>query len=209
VLDSQYFGVPQRRRRVFLVGGPTDAGVAEVLALTEGGGGDLAARGEAGADLAYALAASVRGTGDGHGNAWNSTYVTGPLGGGNDGIGWRTEDDPNLVVMGFSENQRAELRLTDYSRQMDGSEDGTGRGTPLIAVAFQNTGHGWWNQTDRAQAIRTAEHGSGAHEANIVTHALTAPTGRGTVTEDGTGRGTPIITDGRGGVGLIRRLTPL
>ena len=56
ILDSRYFGVAQRRRRVFFVCGPTEAGVAQVLALTEGGAGDLAAGREAGADVARFLA---------------------------------------------------------------------------------------------------------------------------------------------------------
>ena len=49
VLDSQYFGVAQRRRRVFVVGGAR-AGCAEsILALAEGGGGGSSvARSDAG-----------------------------------------------------------------------------------------------------------------------------------------------------------------
>ena len=44
VLDAQYFGVPQRRRRVFIVGCLGDAGRApeEILALAEGRAGYLA-----------------------------------------------------------------------------------------------------------------------------------------------------------------------
>jgi DNA (cytosine-5)-methyltransferase 1 len=76
VLDARWFGVPQRRRRVFIVGCLGDARrAAAVLAVCESCGGHSAAGGEAGQDLAYALNASVRGTGDGHGNAWNSNYV--------------------------------------------------------------------------------------------------------------------------------------
>lgn len=45
VLDAQYFGVPQRRRRVFFVGGLGDRqGPVQVLLEPEGRTGDLAAR---------------------------------------------------------------------------------------------------------------------------------------------------------------------
>jgi DNA (cytosine-5)-methyltransferase 1 len=78
VLDARYFGVPQRRRRVFIVGclGNPDAAAA-VLAVCESGCGHPAPSREAGEGIAYSLGASVRGTGDGHGNAWNTTYVAG------------------------------------------------------------------------------------------------------------------------------------
>lgn len=49
-LDSRFFNVAQRRERVFFVCGPTEAGVARVLALTEGSEGDSSAGQEEGAD---------------------------------------------------------------------------------------------------------------------------------------------------------------
>lgn len=44
VLDAQYFGVPQRRRRIFIVGhlGDTGRASAEILFEPEGGAGDFA-----------------------------------------------------------------------------------------------------------------------------------------------------------------------
>ena len=44
VLDSQYFGVPQRRRRVFIAGSSREGCASRILALEDGGAGDPAAR---------------------------------------------------------------------------------------------------------------------------------------------------------------------
>jgi DNA (cytosine-5)-methyltransferase 1 len=61
VLDAQYFGVPQQRRRVFIVGhlGAPFGAAAQVLLEPEGGGGDSAAGRAAGADVADAAAAGI------------------------------------------------------------------------------------------------------------------------------------------------------
>lgn len=79
VLDARHFGVPQRRRRVFVVAGPRGRGPEQVLSLCESCGGNPETGRAAGEDLAYTLAAGARGTGDGHGNAWNSTYIANTL----------------------------------------------------------------------------------------------------------------------------------
>ncbi len=52
VLDSQHFGVAQRRRRVYVVAGPSRRSVEQVLSLCEGCGGHPPARREAGQDVA-------------------------------------------------------------------------------------------------------------------------------------------------------------
>lgn len=61
VLDAQWFGVPQRRRRVFIVGhfGEPYGRAAEVLFECEGGGGDSAQGGQAGSGTPVAIAAGV------------------------------------------------------------------------------------------------------------------------------------------------------
>ena len=53
ILDSRHFGVPQRRRRVYVVGHLGDLRAAAVLFEPEGGGGDTAAGREAGEGVAF------------------------------------------------------------------------------------------------------------------------------------------------------------
>ena len=97
ILDAQFFGVAQRRRRVFIVGNPGAGCAAQVLFESESGERDTPPRREAGTitppltgtgvgagrtgnernEIAFCIPASARGTGDGHGNGWNSNYVVG------------------------------------------------------------------------------------------------------------------------------------
>ena len=64
VLDARWFGVPQRRRRVFILACRPGAGdPGAVLALSEGGGGHPAPGGTARADVAGALGGSSAGAG--------------------------------------------------------------------------------------------------------------------------------------------------
>ena len=55
VLDAQYFGVPQRRRRVFIVASFGNGRAAQVLFERESGGGDFAQGRDEGQEVAHSL----------------------------------------------------------------------------------------------------------------------------------------------------------
>lgn len=59
LLDSQFHGVPQRRKRVFIVGHTGEWDGREILAEREGGSGDSASGGQAGENVAARVRDSV------------------------------------------------------------------------------------------------------------------------------------------------------
>jgi DNA (cytosine-5)-methyltransferase 1 len=93
VLDAQFFRVPQRRERVFFVGCLGDgAAPVQVLLEPESSRRDPAPGGAAGTDVAGTLGSRFGGARttdlDGHG-----AYITGTLGAGGPGGGWRVGAD--------------------------------------------------------------------------------------------------------------------
>ncbi|MCE7919123.1 MAG: DNA cytosine methyltransferase [Chloroflexi bacterium CFX1] len=75
VLDAQYFGVPQRRRRVFIVGSFGNGRAAEVLFESEGSEGNNTKGGEAGKEVAYSLRANASHSGDKDDGGINTTLI--------------------------------------------------------------------------------------------------------------------------------------
>lgn len=142
ILDSRYFGVPQRRRRVFLVCGPSEADVRAVLFEPEGGGWDSQAGGEAGARVAASLTSGV-------GAASNDPRR-------------RREDDENLVVTSpltsscFKRHDEDTDTLIAHSLNAEGhdaSEDGTGRGVPLVAATLNSGGNDGGFRTETGEHL--------------------------------------------------------
>lgn len=165
VLDSQYHGVAQRRRRVFVVGHLGDGRAAEVLFERESLCRNPAEGRKAGQGATPILEAGARtgsGTpaGAGIGNAGDPMFtlqaahqhaVAPPLTGNGVGAG-RTGNERNEVdfcipvarPLGHNTGgSRQDLDNDTYvthaltAEGADASEDGTGRGTPLVAACLQ------------------------------------------------------------------------
>jgi DNA (cytosine-5)-methyltransferase 1 len=143
VLDAEYFGVPQQRNRLFFVGCLGDrANPAEVLFDTDGSDGRLAENQAPWPETsAPVVVSTLQGGGrrghriDAESAAGGHLIVASTLTAGvsaSPGVnapGRRREDDTNLVCVTGSVTHA----LT--SEGADASEDGTGRGAPLVAVS--------------------------------------------------------------------------
>jgi DNA (cytosine-5)-methyltransferase 1 len=119
VLDAQYFGVAQRRKRVFAVGHIGDwRGPAAVLFEPEGLCGHYPPGREAGKRVAPTIASRPSG-----------------------GLGTDFECDGGLVTShDVAQPLLAKENSSHRADGFDASEDGTGRGTPLIAVSSKDYG---------------------------------------------------------------------
>lgn len=161
-LDAQYFGVPQRRERVFVVGHSRDwRGAAAVLFEPESLRGDPAPRRETGQSPAGALAASPGGSDDNDARdgrliAYGGNNTAGPI------------DLATAVNACHTASGRQDFETETFiahalrAEGFDASEDGTGRGAPLIPAAYRISPNcGAWDTGDKVDTLTTGRDPSG------------------------------------------------
>ncbi len=203
VLDAQYVrvdgypgAVPQRRRRVFVVGHSSgDARRAgQVLLEPEGVRGNPAPRREArkGAATAAAEGFEVRGT------LSDGAHNGGRLNGQDAYTG-------RILPVAFAQNQLGEVRVGQVFNTLNTNSNATGRNTAMVMqpVAFDARQSDVLVYGDRTVPLDTDGSSIGVCVTGDRTHALKAEGADGS--EDGTGRGTPIVSSGL----AVRRLTPV
>ena len=152
VLDAQYFGVAQRRRRVFVVGHLGDwRPAAKVLFERESLRRDSAPSRKAGERVAPTIAGCSNGGGsNGPGRDIDSVESLQPYPIANT-LTARMHKGINSTV---DEGQTPVVTHSLRGEGFDASEDGTGRGTPLVPVAMRESGQGYWMQDDIAGTLR-------------------------------------------------------
>lgn len=191
VLDAQHFGVPQRRRRVFVVGHLGDwRRAAAVLFERHSLQGHPAPRREAGQSVANCLTDRAdRGGTNSEGQRLIPQLAPTMRAGGNRTGGDRppgTDVDtcdslipqvanPLTARMGKGINTTADEGQTPIvthslrAEGFDASEDGTGRGTPLAPVAFSTNGDGGGSAVDIAPCLDTrAEDGPRRNQGGAI-----------------------------------------
>ena len=144
VLDSQYFGVAQRRRRVFIVGSSRAGCAEQILALSEGSGGNPPSRDKAREDAAEdsarcfagtresCIAAPLETTANDYSRADGFNMVVGTI-------------DCHIPAFGIS-NQPTPKIATDICPSLDAKSGGGGR---IEAVAFNwQNGGGYGNANE-------------------------------------------------------------
>jgi DNA (cytosine-5)-methyltransferase 1 len=135
ILDAQYFGLAQRRRRVFVVASARKGfDPAAVLLEFEGVRRDTPPRREAGQVAPTIPSRSTAGGGLGTDFDCDGGVIT--LAHGQGGAEVARERSPTLTCV--HEAPIAAIPVTHSLRAegFDASEDGTGRGTPLVPVAI-------------------------------------------------------------------------
>ncbi|MGF6504674.1 DNA cytosine methyltransferase [Paraburkholderia sp. 32] len=208
VLDAQYVrvesharAVPQRRRRVFVVGYLGDwRPPAAVLFERESLRGHPPPRRKAGQEVAGTLAASLGGSDE---NDVADSRLTPRVARALTTSNQRIDAESETLVVAHA------LRGEGF----DASEDGTGRGTPIIPIAFdcKTSGRNGFMVGDVAPTLRsmghTTSHRNGGGHAAVVQPYTLAVRGRAgghdlEYRQDGTAYAVLTPNGGRGGIGV-------
>ena len=170
VLDAQYFGLAQRRKRVFVVGCLGDwRRAAAVLFEPHSLSWNPAPRREAGKGVAPTLAARTKGGGglgtdfdcDGGLIAFGGNNTSGP-------IDVATAQTAHGGSGRFDFESETFVAHALRGEGFDASEDGTGGGTPLVPICFSAKDHGADAMTDLSPTLRAGGHNSSHANAGVM-----------------------------------------
>jgi DNA (cytosine-5)-methyltransferase 1 len=158
ILDAQFFGVAQRRRRVFAVGYLGDwRRAAAVLFERHSLSGHPAPRREAGPSVAALTAQGVGTCG-----ADDKAEHLIPCGLDDDGELARSLTASRTATGRLDPNEQTFVAHTLKGEGFDASEDGTGPGTPIVPVCFSSKDHGADAEVDLSPTLRAGGH-DGSH----------------------------------------------
>lgn len=151
ILDAQYAGLAQRRERVFVVGCAGEwARPSEILSLRDGMHWDPPPRRETGERVANRSPPGA----DGGGIAFGGNNQSGPI---DIATACNAHGGPHGRLDFESETFVTHALRADG---FDASEDGTGRGTPLVAFNFEHglAPHGSLVGTETVASLGSSEH---------------------------------------------------
>lgn len=182
ILNAQYFGVPQRRRRVWIVGYLGGPCPAEILFESQGGSGNSSAIGKAGAEVAGSITPGThrvgsRGADDGI-NIVTARSLRSRSHPNSNAPGRGGEDDFNLVVAGTvsgaeSHNGNSNPIPQNYIIQ--------GVNTPRLrkecGIGIRQGGPMYTLNTAEQHAVSTAIDPAGMRETSGVPRRLDPPDG--------------------------------
>ncbi|MBF0250594.1 MAG: DNA cytosine methyltransferase [Alphaproteobacteria bacterium] len=212
VFDAQFFGVAQRRRRVFVVGRLGDWRPAHaVLFERESLRGDTATRREAGAGFAGTLEARASTGGSDPGAHGAATGYIQPVGIDGAGEVGHALTASRTATGRLDPDGQTFVAHTLRGEGFDASEDGTGRGTPIVPLAFQSKASAS-NSMNPSPVTPTLDKG----KADGMAVAVSLRGREGGATAELSGDVCPAIRTGGGGGDkphvlndmAVRRLTP-
>ena len=176
VLDAQYFGVPQRRRRVFIVGSLGDGRAAEVLFEREGGAGNPAPGGEARPESTTYAIRRAQTSSNGWGIQRDVTHTLDETGGdfvsyvmahGQGNAEVVKDGEPSLTA-----NHEAPIVTTTFNGYTGGADDNDAQGGHLVAATLNSGGNNGGFRSEPGEHLVAVPLRAEGHDAS----------------EDGTGR---------------------
>lgn len=203
VLDSQYWGVAQRRKRVFIVASLGSRSCVKVLFESEGLPWNPKTSREAGEGFAADVAPSPNASGRGVSRAGESR--------GQDPViaipgraACLTKKDCKGPDSDTKEGHLIPVVAHTLRAEADASEDGTGRGTPLVVA--RESGQGYWMEDDKAGPIRCEGENRPSRPSTLACYpidtrnALRDPDKKDAINRQGCGLGndgdpSPTLTD--------------